>query len=606
MELGQTVEAIPERKDIPSELKWKIEDIYASDQLCEVDMSEVRLKLPEAVSYAGQLGRGARKLLECLRLRDEIDYLVVKTYTYSRMRKDEDNANPAYQSMHDRAASLAVEATSATAFFKPEILAIPRETLQRFMAEEPKLELYRVFLDNITRMREHTLSASEERIMAMAGEIGHAVPAIFTMLNNADLKYPSIVDESGNTVEVTKGRYIGFMESRDRRVRQDAFDALYSSYRALINTIAATYSASVKSDSFNARVRGYESARHASLDQNNIPVEVYDNLISAVRSRVDLMHRYARLRKKALGLPEVHMYDVYTPIVPDVEWPVTYDEAKEMVREGLAPLGEEYIHALSAGMESGWIDVLENRGKTSGAYSWGTYGVHPYVLLNWQDNLSNVFTLAHEMGHSMHSYYTWTTQPYVYSDYSIFVAEVASTVNEVLLTRHLLGRTDDLARRMYLLNHFMEEFRGTVFRQTMFAEFEKITHEMHESGQALTPDAMSQAYLQLNRDYFGPDMVLDDSIAFEWARIPHFYTAYYVYQYSTGFSAAVALANGILDEGAPARERYLDFLSGGSARYPIDLLRRAGVDMTSPEPVLSALGVFEKTLDEMETFFEAK
>ncbi|HBK59286.1 MAG TPA: oligoendopeptidase F, partial [Firmicutes bacterium] len=343
------------------------------------------------------------------------------------------------------------------------------------------------------------------------------------------------------------------------------------------NTIAATYSASVKSDSFNARVRGYESARHASLDQNNIPVEVYDNLISAVRSRVDLMHRYARLRKKALGLPEVHMYDVYTPIVPDVEWPVTYDEAKEMVREGLAPLGEEYVHALSAGMESGWIDVLENRGKTSGAYSWGTYGVHPYVLLNWQDNLSNVFTLAHEMGHSMHSYYTWTTQPYVYSDYSIFVAEVASTVNEVLLTRHLLGRTDDLARRMYLLNHFMEEFRGTVFRQTMFAEFEKITHEMHESGQALTPDAMSQAYLQLNRDYFGPDMVLDDSIAFEWARIPHFYTAYYVYQYSTGFSAAVALANGILDEGAPARERYLDFLSGGSARYPIDLLRRAGV-----------------------------
>lgn len=604
--MGETVQAIPERKDIPRELKWKIEDIYATDELCEADMSEVRSKLPIAVSYAGKLGTGAQKLLECLELRDEIDYLAAKTYIYSRMRKDEDNADPAYQSMHDRAASLAVEAASAMAFLKPEILAIPQEALESFMAQEPKLETYRVFLDNITRMRKHTLGASEERIMAMAGEVGHAVPAIFTMLNNADLKFPSIVDEDGKTVEVTKGRYIRLMQSRDRRVRKDAFDAFYSSYGALVNTIAATYSASVKADTFNARVRGYESARHASLDQNNIPIEVYDNLISAVRSRVDLMHRYVRLRKKALDLSEVHMYDVYAPIVPDVEWPVAYEEAKEMVREGLASLGEDYIQALSAGMESGWIDVMENRGKTSGAYSWGTYGVHPYVLLNWQDNLSNVFTLAHEMGHSMHSYYTWAAQPYVYSDYSIFVAEVASTVNEVLLTRRLLGRTEDTARRMYLLNHFMEEFRGTVFRQTMFAEFEKIAHQMHESGQALTPDAMNQVYLELNRDYFGPDMVLDNAIAYEWARIPHFYTAYYVYQYSTGFSAAVALANGILEEGAPARDRYLDFLSGGNSRYPIDLLRRAGVDMTSPEPVLAALRVFEKTLDEMETFFEAR
>ncbi len=604
--MAQTVEAISERKDIPGWLRWKVEDIYASDQLCEADMSTVRSKIPEAVSYAGQLGTGARKLLECLRLRDEIDYLVTKAYTYSRMRKDEDNANADYQSMHDRAASLAVEATSATAFFRPEILAVPDDILEQFMVEEPGLKLYRVFLDDIRRMREHTLSASEERIMAMAGEVGHAVPAIFTMLNNADLKFPSIVDADGSTVEVTKGRYIRFMESRDRRVRKDAFDALYSSYRALTNTVAATYSASVKADSFNARVRGYKSARHAALDQNNIPVEVYDNLVSTVRSRVDLMQRYVRLRKKALGLLEVHMYDVYAPIVPDVEWPVTYDEAKDIVRGGLSALGEEYTQALSRGMESGWIDVMENRGKTSGAYSWGVYGVHPYVLLNWQDNLSNVFTLAHEMGHSMHSYYTWATQPYVYSDYSIFVAEVASTVNEVLLTRYLLEQTDDPARRMYLLNHFMEEFRGTVFRQTMFAEFEKITHEMHESGQALTPDAMNQLYLQLNRDYFGPDMVLDDAIAYEWARIPHFYTAYYVYQYSTGFSAAVALANSILDEGQPARDRYLEFLNGGSARYPIDLLKHAGVDMTSPEPVLSALGVFEQTLDEMEMFFEGK
>lgn len=604
--MPETVEAIPRREDIPESLRWKLEDIYASDQLCEADMSAVRSKIPDMASYAGRLGEDANTLFECLELSDEIDYLVAKAYTYSRMRKDEDNANPGYQSMFDRAASLAVEAASATSFFRPQILAISGDVLERFMSEEPGLALYRMFLDNIRRMRDHTLTESEERIMAMAGEVGHAVPAVFTMLNNADLKFPSIVDADGNQVEVTKGRYIRFMESRDRRVRKDAFDAFYSSYQALINTIAATYSASVKADSFNARVRGYGSAREAALDQNNIPVEVYDNLVSAVRSRVDLMHRYVRLRKKALDLPEIHMYDVYAPIVADVEWPVAYDEAKAIVADGLSALGEEYIQALSAGMGSGWIDVMENRGKTSGAYSWGVYGVHPYVLLNWQDNLSNVFTLAHEMGHSMHSHYTWNAQPYVYSDYSIFVAEVASTVNEVLLTRYLLDKTDDVAHRMYLLNHFMEEFRGTVFRQTMFAEFEKIAHEMHESGQALTPDAMSRVYLQLNRDYFGPDMVLDDAIAYEWARIPHFYTAYYVYQYSTGFSAAVALANAILEEGAPARGRYLEFLSGGSARYPIDLLKRAGVDMTSPEPVLAALGVFEKTLDEMEAFFGGK
>ena len=604
--MAETVEAIPERKDIPEDLRWKVEDIYPSDQLCEADMSAVRSRVPDLASYAGRLGAGAKALLECLKLRDEIDYLVMKAYTYSRMRKDEDNANADYQSMHDRAASLAVEVASATSFLRPEILAICDDELERFMSEEPGLELYRIFLDNIRRMRDHTLSASEERIMAMAGEIGHAVPAIFTMLNNADLKFPSIVDADGNTVEVTHGRYIRFMQSRDRRVRKDAFDALYSSYRALINTIAATYSASVKADSFNARVRGYSSAREAALDENNIPVDVYDNLVSAVRSRLDLMHRYVRLRKKVLDLPEIHMYDVYAPMVADVEWPVAYGEAKAMVRDGLSPLGEAYTKALSAGMESGWIDVMENRGKTSGAYSWGVYGVHPYVLLNWQDNLSSAFTLAHEMGHSMHSYYTWEKQPYVYSEYLIFVAEVASTVNEVLLTRYLLDRTDDPARRMYLLNHFMEEFRGTVFRQTMFAEFEKITHEMHESGQALTPDGLNQVYMQLNRDYFGPDMVLDDAIAYEWARIPHFYRAYYVYQYSTGFSAAVALADSILDQGKPAQDRYLEFLSGGSARYPIDLLKRAGVDMTSPEPVLAALGVFEKTLDEMEVFFEGK
>ncbi|MEA4882652.1 MAG: oligoendopeptidase F [Clostridia bacterium] len=599
----ENVEDIPERKDVPVSLKWKLEDIYGSDEMVEADMSIIKFKLPELGAFAGRLGTDGLTLLAGLELKDEIEELASRVFVYTHMRKDEDNANPKYQAMHDRAASLAVEVGSAASFVSPEILAIPEESLERFICDTPGLGLYRQYLHSVARRRAHTLTVAEERIIAMAAEMGHGASTIFSMLNNADVRFPSIVDEGGNSVEVTKGRFIKFMESRDRRVRKDAFDALYSSYRSLLNTISASYSASVKADAFNTRVRKYDSSLAGFLDRDNIPVDVYGNLIDAVRSRLDLMHRYVALRKRSLGLDELHMYDIYVPIIPDIDWKVSYDEAREMVKEGLHPLGEAYGAQLSAGLEMGWVDVAENRGKTSGAYSWGAYGAHPYVLLNWQDTLNNAFTLAHEMGHAMHFHYSWSRQPFVYSDYSIFVAEVASTVNEVLLMEHLLRKTTDPVRRMYLLNHCLEEFRGTVFRQTMFAEFEREAHRMFESGQALTPEAMCEKYIELNRAYYGPEIVHDEAIAAEWARIPHFYNAFYVYQYATGYSAAVALANKIISEGVPARERYIEFLSGGSSKYPIDLLRGAGVDMASPEPVVKALDVFERCLTEMESFF---
>jgi len=595
--------ALPNRADVPEELKWKLEHIYSSDQDWESDMERAATEVPRLAAMAGTLGEGAVRLYEALRLRDNVSQLVEKLYTYSRMRRDEDNANPKYQAMSDRAVSFAVQAQAAASFVAPEILGIPDDVLAEFIAGLPELGLYRHFLDDITRRRAHTLSVAEERIVAQAADVGHAVGAVFTMLNNADIRFRSIVDEHGNNVEVTKGRYIAFMESRDRRVRKDAFEALYSSYRALINTIASTYSASVKDDIFNARVRNYPDSVAAGLDNYNIPVTVYDNLVGAIRSRLPLMHNYVAMRKRALGVDELHMYDVYTPIVPEVDWKVSYEEAKSIVATGLAPMGRDYVDAMVKGMESGWVDVVESRGKTAGAYSWGVYSAHPYVLLNWNDTLDNMFTLAHEMGHAMHSYYSWSTQPFVYSDYSIFLAEVASTVNEVLLLRYLLGTVEDPRRRLYLLNHFLESFRGTMFRQTMFAEFERRAHEMQERGEALTPETLSGVYRSLNADYFGPDMVLDDEISLEWARIPHFYNAFYVYQYATGFASAVAIADALIKEGEPARQRYIEFLKGGSSQYSLDLLKKAGVDMTTADPVLRALDVFGDTVEEMEEFF---
>jgi oligoendopeptidase F len=591
--------ALPSRREIDPAYKWKLEDIYASDELWEQDFQQLKGLTEKMAEFKGKL-QHASGLFEALQLHDELGKLNEKVFVYARMRRDEDNANPKYQTLSDRAQSLSVQVHSSTAFLVPEILAIPEEDLAGFFNLEPGLALYKQALDEITRMRAHVLSAVEEQLLAQAGEIAGAPQNIFSMLNNADLKFPNIKDENGEEVELTKGNYVLFLESQERRVRQEAFNALYSTYGASKNTIAASFNGSVKKDVFFARVRKYGSALEASLDSDNVPIAVYDNLIATVRQNLPALHRYVALRKRALGLDELHMYDLYTPIVKEVEMKVPYVEALKIVEQGLAPLGSEYLSILKEGLSSGWIDVLENQGKTSGAYSWGSYGTHPYVLLNWQDNINNVFTLAHEMGHALHSYYSDKEQPYPYAGYKIFVAEVASTVNESLLMQHLLETTKDRNQRLYLLNYYLEQFRGTLYRQTMFAEFEKIVHAKVEAGEALTVESLNKIYRDLNVDYYGPDVVVDSQIDLEWARIPHFYNNFYVYKYATGFSAATALSQKIIQTGQPAVEKYLEFLKGGSSDYPLNLLQRAGVDMSKPQPIADALKVFADLVEEME------
>ena len=539
-------------------------------------------------------------MLACFEWMDEVGQSIGEIYTYARMRRDEDNRNPNYQALTDRAGALSVKAGSALAFVVPEILALPEGKLQQFRDENKAMALYDHALEDILRKREHVLTPEEEKLLAEMGEIAEGPSTIFGMANNADLKFPSIKNEKGEEVELTKGNYIQFMESEDRRVRQEAFETFYATYQKQINTWAAILTANIKGDVFFAKARRYPSAIEASLDDDKVPLTVYDSLIDTVREFLPEMHRYVKLRKKALGLDELHMYDIYVPMVSEVKMKIPYQEAVDMCREGLKPLGEEYGKVLEKGFTSHWIDVYENQGKTSGAYSWGTYRSHPYVLLNHQDTLDSMFTIAHEMGHALHTYFSNRTQPHIYAGYKIFVAEVASTLNEALVMDHLLKTTEDPKLLAYLLNHYLEQFRGTVFRQTMFAEFEKKTHAMVEKGEALTAELLSQTYLQLNEDYYGPDVVMDPQIAIEWARIPHFYNAFYVYKYATGFSAATALARRILDDGQPAVERYIEFLSSGSSDYPIELLRKAGVDMETPVPVREALQVFKGLVDRLE------
>lgn len=592
--------ALPKRAEIADEFKWRLEDIYPSDQAWEADFQRVKGLLQELPSWEGRVGESAVNLLTVLKLRDQIGETVERIFVYARMRRDEDNTNPTYQALADRAQGLSAEAESKAAFIDPEILGIPDGTLNRYFDEEPPLRLYRFAIESISRMKPHVLTAPEEKLLAMAGEVGEVPRAVFSMLNDADLKLPSIKDEGGHEVELTKGRFITFLESKERHVRREAFQAMSSAYLNQKHTIAATLAGTVKRDIFHARARRYGSALEAALDEDNVPVSVYDNLIGAVRANLDKLHRYFALRKKVLGLDELHLYDLYTPLVAEAHMEIPYQEALEKVKTGLKPLGEEYLGTLSHALESGWVDIYENVGKTSGAYSWGAYGAHPFVLLNWQPNLRNAFTLAHEMGHAMHTYYSHTRQPYVYGHYRIFVAEVASTLNESLLLDHLLKTVGDQKTKAYLLNHYLEQFRGTVFRQTMFAEFEKEIHARAEAGEALTPDSLSEIYRDLNAAYHGPGTVIDPEIAIEWARVPHFYMNFYVYKYATGFSAATALFRAITSEGPAAVERYLTFLSGGGSDYPLNLLERAGVNMRTPEPVAAALKVFGERLSQLE------
>lgn len=596
----QNSSGLPKRKDVPQESKWKLEDIYPSNDLWEKDYQKVK-EMAEALSpFRENMTESAERLLACLDTSTEMTRLFEKVYVYAHMRSHEDSTDSFYQGLADRTYSLGVTVSSANSFIVPGILAIPDEKLKGFLAGNEGLRFYGRYLDEVIRNKPHILSAAEEQLLAMTGELSQAPGTIFNMLNNADIKFPTIVDEKGNEIELTKGRYIQLMEKTDRRVRKDAFDGIYSTYAKQKNTLAAILNSNVKANIFNARARKYESAREQSLFDDNVPVEVYDNLIKAMHENMHLMHRYVSLRKRLMGLSELHMYDLYVPMIEQVDMEIPFEEAKQTVREGLKVLGEEYGKALDMGFSSGWIDVYENEGKRSGAYSWGCYDSHPYVLLNHNDNLNHMFTLAHEMGHALHSFYSDENQPYIYAQYKIFVAEVASTLNEALLMNHLLATTTDRMKKLYLLNYFMEQFRTTVYRQTMFAEFEKMIHERAETGEPLTAELLCSIYRELNISYYGPDIIVDDYIDMEWARIPHFYTSFYVYKYATGFSAAMSISQQILKEGSTAIERYLSFLKSGGSDYPIELLKIANVDMSTTEPVDNALKLFGSLLDQME------
>lgn len=588
------------RNEIDQKYKWKIEEMYADAASWEKDIQQVLAMTEDFGGYAGRLTESAGTLAEALRAKDAVWQKLERAYVYARMKLDEDNREAAQQSMHDKVGAVIAKVSAAMSFFTPELLSAPEETLRGYVEEEPALAQYRFVIEDVLREKQHVLTQAEENILAQMSEVTDATDTIFTMLNNADLKFGEIRDEDGDLAEVTHGNYIKFMESRDRTVRKEAFTHVYEAYKGLINTIAQTYNYNVKTDVVSARIRKYPSARAMALSGGNIPEEVYDNLISVVHQYLPVLHRYIELRKRLLGVDELKMYDIYVPLVEIPKKEIPYEEALEIMKEGLAPLGEDYIERLSKGVEAGWIDVYENEGKTSGAYSFGSYDSFPYILLNYTDTLQDVFTLVHEMGHSMHSSYTREHQPFTYGSHSIFTAEVASTVNESLLMQHLLSKETDPQMRKYLINLHIEAFRTTLFRQTMFAEFEALTHAYVEEGGSLTPQWLCEEYDKLNKAYFGPALAEDEYIQYEWARIPHFYRSFYVYQYATGYSAATAISQKILKEGAPARDAYREFLKTGDSDYPVELLKIAGVDMSAKEPVILAMETFKKLVEELE------
>lgn len=595
-----TNQSIPKRSEVPEEMTWNLKDMFESDQAWMAEYEAMKEFPAKIAAFQGTLARSAQDLLAWFRLQDEIELRLGVLMGYASCKGDEDTGNSFYQDVRGKAMNVYVSIASAAAFATPEIMAIADETLDQFYAQQPELETYRRSLYQIRRRKDHILSPAEERLLASAGEMANASENIAGVFRNADQIFPDVTDSQGNVHPLTDATFVPLLTSPDRELRRRAFETYYKQLGQYKNTIAATLDGQFKQLCFFSNARHYDSTIQASLDATEVPVPVYMNLIEAVHNNLDKMYRYVALRKKLLGVDELHMYDVYTPIVADADQAITYEQAKETVLEALQVLGEDYVDLLKEGFSNRWIDVYENVGKRGGAYSSGNSRPHPYVLLNHKDNLDCQFTLAHEMGHALHSYHSCKYQPVSTSDYVIFVAEVASTCNEVLLMRHLLKKTTDKKQRAYLINHFMDQFKGTVYRQTMFAEFELAMGKMAENGQALTADALCQKYHELNKLYFGPDMVSDDQIALEWARIPHFFYNYYVFQYATGFSAAVAIANRILKEGAPAVADYKKFLSGGCSTDPISLLKIAGVDMSSPEPVNSALALFGELVDEME------
>lgn len=590
------------RDQIDSKYKWNIEAMIPDESVISGELETIKKEAEVyGEDFAGRLTESADTLLAAFQKRDDIWRRLEKIYVYARMRRDENNAETKYQAMADQCNSVIAAVSASMAFFTPELLSASEETILAYIDAAPGLEIYRFAICDTMRQKAHTLTQAEENILAQMSEITGATNDIFTMLNNADIKFGTIIDEDGDETEVTHGNFIKFMESHDRDVRKNAYNAVYDAYKELINTIAAAYNYNTKTDVVSARIRKYESARAAALSGDNIPAEVYDNLVAEVHKNLPAMHRYVELRKKLLGVDKLYMYDMYVPLIKLPETSVSFEEGLDIMRDALQPLGEEYLTKMNKGIEEGWIDVYENKGKTSGAYSFGCYDSYPYILLNYTDTLKDVFTIIHEMGHSMHSRYTRDEQPYIYGSHSIFTAEVASTVNESLLMQHLLRTKDEKEMRKYLLNMHLEEFRTTLFRQTMFAEFEDITHKAIESGETLTAEWMCQQYEDLNAQYYGSAVEKDDVIRYEWARIPHFYNAFYVYKYATGYSAATAISKQILTEGKPAAQDYIRFLKTGESDHPIELLKIAGVDMSSPLPVQQAMETFNQLLDEFES-----
>ena len=591
---------IKERCQIDDKYKWNIAAMFPQEGKWDETIQIVLDETEKYKSFAGKLTKNGATLYTAFQDKDDIWQKLEKVFVYARMRLDEDNTVTKYQSMFDKCNTIISNVSASMSFFTPELLEASDKRLLSLIDEEPKLKKYEFIINDLIREKKHVLSKSEENILAKLSEVTGATNGIFSMLNNADIDFGTIIDDDGDEVKLTHGNYINFMECDNRRVRKDAYLKVYATYKSLINTISSIYSCNTKNDCIAANIRHYESARHSALSGDNIPVSVYDNLVKVVHEYLPVLHKYINLRKKILKVDELEMSDVYVPLVKIPKRIVPYEEALDIMKAGLAPLGTEYIDRLSKGIKSGWIDVYENKGKTSGAYSFGSYDSMPYILLNYTNTLKDVFTIVHEMGHSMHSSYTREAQPFTYGDHSIFTAEVASTVNESLLMKYLLNKETDKEMKKYVLNLYIEEFRTTLFRQTMFAEFETLTHEAIESGTVLTAEWMNNTYNTLNNDYFGPALKQDEYIKYEWSRIPHFYRAFYVYQYATGFSAANAISNKILTEGIPARNAYKEFLKSGSSDYPVELLKIAGVDMSKKEPIVLAMETFKKLVDEFE------
>lgn len=595
---------LPNREDLPEKLTWDLTPIFSSDQEFDKKYEELTEELKNSEHYKGTLGNGATAFLEALEFVLTMYRKVELIYVYSHLKNDQDTTNTTYQALYARAGSLLSKVSEAIAWYEPEVLQLSDEQIWQYFEEEPKLEVYRHYVKQMVDNRAHILSAEQEALLAGAGEIFGASSGTFAVLNNADLEFPTITGENGEKIQLSHGVYGQLLESTNREVREAAFKGLYSVYAQFRNTFASTLGTHIKGHNFKAKARRYASAREAALSNNHIPESVYDTLVTVVNKHLPLLHRYMELRKRLLNVDTLHMYDLYTPVLGEAPIKFTYEEAVEKAIESLAPMGEDYLAVVKEAFSNRWIDVVENKGKRSGAYSSGSYDTNPYILMNWHDTLDQLFTLVHEMGHSVHSYFTRSNQPFVYGDYSIFLAEIASTTNENILTEHLLATEEDPRVRAYVLNHYLDGFKGTIFRQTQFAEFEHFMHQEDAKGTPLTSEYLSESYGELNAKYYGPAVEKDPEIKDEWARIPHFYYNYYVYQYSTGFSAASALAKKIWEKEPGALDAYLTYLKAGNSDYPVEVMKKAGVDMTQAAYIEDAMAVFEQRLNELEALVE--